>query len=223
MKISASTFEFLEELKQNNNRPWFEANKKRYLEARSEFVVFLTEFILKAGKIDHLPVQDPAKCIFRIYRDVRFSHNKDPYKVNLAAVVNRGPEQKKCMMYINLQPGESYVGGGMYEPTPEGLKAIRQEIHYNGEQLEKIVSAKGFKTMFGGIYEEGKLKKAPKGYDPAHPHIELLKFRHYVIGRDCPDDVVLSDNFMEYCLDTLKASLPFYSFIDGAILNSESV
>ncbi len=222
MKISESTYEFLTEIKDNNNKIWFDTNKKRYISARNEFIDFLTAFMLRVNKFETLPVQDPAKCLYRIYRDVRFSPNKEPYKSHMAAIVSRGGQPKKCMFYIHLQAGETFVGGGMYDPAPEVLKAIRQEIHYNGHTLESLISSKSFKSCFGELYNEGKLKKAPKGYDPAHPHIELLKYKHYLVGRNCKDEVAVSEKFMDFCVETYKASMGFYSFIDGAVLNAES-
>ena len=141
MKISESTYEFLTEIKDNNNKIWFDTNKKRYISARNEFIDFLTAFMLRVNKFETLPVQDPAKCLYRIYRDVRFSPNKEPYKSHMAAIVSRGGQPKKCMFYIHLQAGETFVGGGMYDPAPEVLKAIRQEIHYNGHTLESLISS----------------------------------------------------------------------------------
>ena len=97
MKISESTYEFLTEIKDNNNKIWFDTNKKRYISARNEFIDFLTAFMLRVNKFETLPVQDPAKCLYRIYRDVRFSPNKEPYKSHMAAIVSRGGQPKKCM------------------------------------------------------------------------------------------------------------------------------
>lgn len=217
MKISGDTFKFLGELKENNNKTWFENNRKRYLAAKENFTEFVTILMERMGKIEKLPVQDPARCIYRIYRDVRFSPNKDPYKSHLAALIHRGLQPRKCAWYVHIQPGESIAGGGMYDPKPEELKAIRQEIHFNGQALQTILSAKNFKKYFSEIWAEDKLKKAPQGFPPEHPYIELLKYKHYLIARDFTDQVVMSEEFLDITVDTYKASLEFFGFIDNGL------
>jgi uncharacterized protein (TIGR02453 family) len=217
MRIAADTFHFLAELKENNNKAWFEKNKKRYLAARGNFTEFIAVMMERISKIEKIPVQDPAKCLYRIYRDVRFSPNKDPYKSHMAALVQRGLQPRKCAWYVHIQPGESITGGGMYDPRPEELKAIRQEIHYHGESLQKIISSKKFKELFGEIWSEDKLKKAPQGYSTDHPYIELLKYKHYLIAKDFTDEEVMSEDFLDLAVMTYKASQEFFEFIDTGL------
>ncbi len=219
--IHPDTFPFLREIQENNHKQWFEANKERYTRARKQFISFIGELIVRLNKIETLPVQDPARNVFRIYRDVRFSKNKDPYKNNLGGWISRGESPRTASFYIHLQPDDCFIGGGMYDPTPEELKAIRQEIHFHGDTLNKIVNAKKFKADFGGIFAEDKLKKAPQGYSPDHPHIELLKFKHYVIGKPVTEEQILSDDFLDLCIETYKNSLDFFHFLDQAIRMKE--
>lgn len=222
IRIHPDTFNFLNELQANNNRPWFEANKSRYTEARNQFVRFIGELSERVSKIEKIPIQNPAKNVFRIYRDVRFSKNKDPYKLNFGGWIDRGTKPSAATFYIQLQPGVSFIGGGIYMPTPAELKAIRREIHFQGDKLQKIIDSKAFMLEFGGLYEEGKLKKSPKGFEPDHPYIELLKFRHYVISKNITDDVILSEQFIDVCVNSYNNCLSFFHFLDNAILNSES-
>jgi uncharacterized protein (TIGR02453 family) len=219
--LNPDTFSFLTGIQENNNKIWFEANKPRYIDVRKQFIDFISELIVNIAKIEKIPVQDPAKNVFRIYRDVRFSKNKDPYKNNMGGWISRGESPRTASFYIHLQPGESFIGGGMYDPTPEELKAIRREIHFQGDALQKIVDSKTFKSEFGGIFVEDKLKKAPQGFQTDHPHIELLKFKHYVVGKPVSEEDMLSEKFMDTCLKTYANSLDFFRFLDNAILNKE--
>jgi len=221
IKLHPDTYSFLTGIQENNNKIWFEANKPRYVEARKQFIDSIAALQDNIAKIEKIPAQDPSKNVFRIYRDVRFSKNKDPYKNNLGGWISRGDSPRKAVFYIHLQPGESFIGGGIYDPTPEELKAIRREIHFQGDTLQRIVDSKTFKSEFGGIFAEDKLKKAPQGFQTDHPHIELLKFKHYVVGKSIPDSVMQSDKLMDVCLKTYAHCLDFFRFLDNAIQNRE--
>src|SRR5271154_4246981 len=136
--ISKDSFHFLEKLKLNNNKPWFEKNRPIYEKARAEYLSFITELMKGIRKIEMIPEKEPAKYIQRIYRDIRFSKDKTPYKSHFSSIIDRGPENQKCPVYFHIQPGKSMMGGGVWDPSSDTLKKIRQEIDYNSAGLKKI-------------------------------------------------------------------------------------
>jgi len=216
--INRSTLEFLSKLSKNNNREWFEKNRPAYETAKTNFREFVNELIISTAKFDpsikHLEAKD---CIFRINRDVRFSKNKAPYKNNFGAILSPGGKKGfDAGYYIQIQPGASFIAGGMWQPPTPQINAIRQEIDYNTKEFKKIISDKEFKKYFGKLSEEDKLKTAPKGYDKAHPEIELLKFKSYIIVHNLKDSEVLSKNFLKHCNDIMKAMKPLNLFLRRA-------
>ena len=215
--ISKRTYHFLTELKNNNNRDWFQANKELYDEAKADFEEFLAKLVPAIAKFDKSVANlEPKKCIFRIYRDTRFSKDKTPYKTNLGAHLSSGgkmTDHNLAGYYIHLEPGNSFLGGGAYLPPASWLKAIRQEIDYNAKDLKKIIGSKSFKKYFGKIEGE-KLKTAPKGYPKDHPEIDLLKFKSLVAVHNFSDKQALSDSFPEYSVQVFKALEPFNRFMN---------
>lgn len=215
--ISPEVFAFFSELKENNNKVWFEARKGRYEQIREDFALFMGEFLERIRKVDDLPAIDPKKTIFRIYRDIRFSKDKTPLKTHLAAVVDRGPKwQDKCGFYIHIEPGASFIGGGAWEPSGTALKAIRQEIDYNAEPLLEILNNREFRKLFGGLGGD-RLQKAPKDYQIDHPHIDLLKHKQFLVSRKFTDNEVLSPSFQDELVKCYKAALPFFTYLDTVL------
>lgn len=214
--ISKDTFSFLTKIKTNNNRPWFEKNRPLYEKARVEYLGFMTGLVEGIRKIESIPEKEPAKYMHRIYRDIRFSKDKTPYKTHFSSIIERGAENMKCPFYIHVQPGKSMIGGGIWDPSPETLKMIRQEIDYNSTGLKKVTNSKEFLKHFGKIYGE-KLSRPPKGYEESNPNIELLKFKQLYVQRDLEDDLVLSRNLIPEILKSYKAALPFFTFFDVAM------
>ena len=218
--ISKNTFKFLKELKQKNKRDWFLENKPRYEEAKKGFEVFIDALIAEISKFDGSIGHHTAKeCIFRIYRDVRFSKDKSPYKTHMGAHITSAAKKSeihsRAGYYIHIGPGESMLAGGAYLPQGPWIKAIRQEIAYNAADLKKIISGKNFKEYFGEIEGE-KLKKAPKGYEPDHPEIELLKYKSFLASHKCSDSKVTSIEFLNHCVNVFKVLHPFDSFLNRA-------
>jgi uncharacterized protein (TIGR02453 family) len=211
--ISKDTFHFLNQIKLNNNRPWFEKNRPVYERARAEWLAFVTQLVTGLRKIENIPEKEPAKYIQRIYRDIRFSKDKTPYKSHFSSIIERGPESRKCPLYLHIQPGKSMMGGGIWDPPGEILKKIRQEIDYNSSGLKKIINAKDFLKYFGKISGE-KLARPPKGYDTDNPNIELLKFKQLFVQRSFDDQLVLSKNLIPEILKSYTAALPFFTFFD---------
>lgn len=216
--IEKSTLEFLSKLSKNNNKDWFEKNRPAYETAKNNFKEFIDDVIIASAKFDPaIKNLESKNCIFRINRDVRFSKNKAPYKNNFGASISPGGKKSfSAGYYIQVQPGQSFIAGGMWQPPAPQINAIRQEIDYNAKEFKKIISAKEFKKYFGALSDEDKLISAPKGYDKTHPEIELLKHRSYIVVHDLKDSDVLSKDFLKHCTNVMKATHPMNLFLRKA-------
>jgi len=214
--ITKETFHFLKQIKLNNNKPWFEKNRPRYEKARAEYLEFVTKLIQGIRKIEPIPEKEPVKYIQRIYRDIRFSKDKTPYKSHFSSIVERGLENRKCPLYIQIKPGGSMMGGGIWDPSADTLKMVRQEIDYNNARLKKIINTKVFLNEFAKI-SGTKLTRPPKGYEADNPAIELLKFKQLYVERSFDDELVMSSHLIPEILKSYKAALPFFTFFDTAM------
>lgn len=211
---------FLKALAKNNNREWFEKNKSKYLEAKDQFDQFVAELLKDLTEYDQsLAGLNPKKITFRIYRDIRFSKNKTPYKINMSAGISpRGKMVDEPGVYLHIQPNnKSFVAAGLWMPQPEPLAKIRQEIDYNGNVLAKVMSDKKFKKMYGQFETEYALKNIPKGYDKDHAHIEWLKLKSFVVSHPFTDEEVKSKKFIKTVIDTYKTAKPLNDFLKEAI------
>ncbi|MCX6274867.1 MAG: DUF2461 domain-containing protein [Bacteroidetes bacterium] len=219
--IQKSTLDFLKNLKKNNEREWFDANKEKYLAAKANVDSFVEDVIKSFSSFDKSLAGLKAKdCVFRIYRDVRFSKDKSPYKTNMGAGINRGGKKMEIAgYYLHIEPGKTMIAGGRWMPSGDHLKKIRQEIDYNGKQLHKILSDKNFKKLFGGLdnSDEYKLVRPPKGYDKDHKDVELLKLNSYLVWHEFSDKDMLSKNFLKNLTATAKAMKPLLDFLNTAI------
>lgn len=219
--ITPSTFQFLKDLKTNNNREWFTANKPRYDAAKKEFEEFINVLIPKLAVFDksigHLTAKD---CVFRIYRDVRFSKDKSPYKTHLGAYISKAGKKTdvhgNAGYYIHLEDGQTMLAGGAYVPPSAWVNAIRQEIDYNTVEFKKILLSKNFKNYFGQIEGE-KLTRPPKGYDISHPDIELLKLKSFLVTHRVPNKLVTSNDFLTHSVKVFKTLYPFNNFLNRAL------
>jgi uncharacterized protein (TIGR02453 family) len=211
---------FLKGLAKNNDRVWFEKNKAKYLQAKDQFDQFVAKLVYELADFDQsLTGLDPKKITFRIYRDVRFSKNKLPYKSNMSAGISpRGKMVAEPGVYLHIQPNnKSFVAAGLWMPEPEPLGKIRQEIDYNGAALTKIMTDKKFKKMYGAFETEYALKNIPKGYEKDHPQAEWLKLKSFVVSHYFTDEEVKSKNFMKTVIDTYKTAKPLNDFLIEAI------
>ncbi len=217
--ISPATLKFLSSLKKNNNKDWFDKHKNDYLSAKANMEMTVAEFIGSIAKFDKaIAGLDPAKCLFRIYKDVRFSKDKSPYKTNLGASINPNGKQKvEPVYYLHIEPGNSFIAGGMWMPPAEELKKIRQEIDYNGKVLKKILGNDVFKKQFGGLSAEYKLKTTPKGYDKNHPDIELLRHTSYIVWAKLSDKLICSKALHKDLAQKAKLIKPFLDFLRVAL------
>lgn len=219
--ITHITLDFLNQLKQNNTREWFQDHKKEYEAAKKEVEHFISTLIPAISRIDPL-IQSPdvKDCLFRIFKDVRFSKDKSPYKTNFGAFIGRGG--RKTLFpgyYIHIEPGESMIAGGVYQPQPETLKLLRNEVYFNGPEFRKILEAKEFRKYFGSLDEFDKMKKPPREYPSDFPDIELLKYRSFIVSQMIADEQVLSGSYPDYVLEVVKAMQPLNAFLNRAISN----
>ncbi|HLT82241.1 MAG TPA: DUF2461 domain-containing protein [Cyclobacteriaceae bacterium] len=215
-----SILSFLRSLSRNNNREWFEKNKGRYLAARSEFEEFIARLCKDLPSVDPvLAGTDPKKSIFRIYRDVRFSKDKRPYKTNFAAAFSAsGKGLGTPGYYLHIEPGgKSMVAGGLYMPEAEKLAKVRQEIDYNGESLHRILSDKKFRKWYDGLWDGDRLKTVPRGYPKDHPDADLLRLKSFIAEYVFPDDAVKSPRFYKSVLAGFGALAPLNAYLTEAI------
>jgi uncharacterized protein (TIGR02453 family) len=216
--IQRSTLEFLAKLKKNNTKDWFDKNRKEYDSAKENYKEFLAELILNISKFDPaVKSLEPKDCMFRINRDIRFSNDKTPYKTNIgASIAPGGKKSDSAGYYIHIQPGASFLAGGVWHPEPPQLNAIRQEIDYNMDEFRKLTANKSFKKFFGALSVEDKIKTTPKGYDKDHPEIESLKLRSFIMECSLDDKTVLSKDLLKQCTDIFKAMYPMNVFLRRA-------
>ncbi len=213
--IQISTFEFLNKLKKNNSKEWFDKNRTLYETAKTDFQKFIDELIVSISNFDtsikHLKAKE---CMFRINRDVRFSNNKSPYKTNMGASISPGGKKSfSAGYYLHIEPSNSFLAGGMWQPPSPQINAIRQEIDYNVDEFKKIISDKIFKKHFKTLSQEDKLKTAPKGYEKTHPDLDLLKYKSYIVVEEFTDEEVLSKNFLKQCTSGFQAMYPLNKFL----------
>jgi uncharacterized protein (TIGR02453 family) len=209
---------FLEQLQENNNREWFQANKILYDNAKEEFERFINSLIPAIAKFDDSAKLMTAKeCIFRIFRDVRFAKDKSPYKTNFGAFIAKGGRKNHGPgYYFHLQPGESFLAGGVWMPSPDIMKKIRQEIYYNVDELKGILNNKDFKKYFSGIDDWDRQKLAPREYPKDFPDIDLLKNRSFTVSYKLDDKIINSEKLFDYAIGVYQVMKPYNAFLAKA-------
>ena len=210
--------DFLKSLKRNNDREWFEKNRGKYENAKEDFEQFVSALIKELSKINPALGSLKAKdCVFRIYRDVRFSKNKAPYKTNMGAYfVEGGKKSEKAGFYIQAEPGNGFIAGGCWMPQAPALKAIRQEIDYNLPDFEKILKDKSFKKLFGEL-SDSRLKTTPKGYESTNPAISHLRQTSFITEMALDDKTFTSKTLVKKCAEVYKTMSPFLKFLNTAM------
>jgi uncharacterized protein (TIGR02453 family) len=219
--ISSNTLIFLKNLKKNNNKTWFDANREKYLVSKNNFEEFITDLLEKMILFDSDLKELSAKdCIFRINRDVRFSKDKTPYKISRSASFNKGGKKSvNAGYYFHLQPGgNSFVGGGLWMPQPEDLKKLRQEIDYCFPEFKKITAAPSFKRHYKELEKDEKqmLVNVPKGYDKENPAVDFLRMKSFVATKNISDADILSPKLTNEIIQSYKALMPLVKFINRA-------
>jgi len=218
--LRSETFDFLKELAVNNNRDWFNDNKSRHDQAKSNVIDFAAGIIAGLSKIDpSIPSGlDPKNCIMRIYRDIRFSKDKTPYKTNFGlALSGQGKNFSDAGYYLNIHPDKSFLAGGCWLPEAGMLKAIRQEIDYNGAAFHEIIDNVSFKNYYGSSDVEYKLKTLPKGYSADHPDIEYLKLKSFTFSHSLSSLELRSKHSLEEVVNGFAILSPFIAFLKGAV------
>lgn len=207
---------FLKDLKENNDRDWFTKNRTRYDEAQKTFESFINQLIPEIRSFDaSIDLITAKDCIFRIYRDVRFSANKAPYKTNFGAYIARGGKKSTWAgYYVHFEPGSCMLAGGMYMPPTDQLKKARQEVYFNSTELKRIMSDETFTTYYNGLDDEYKMTRPPKEFPPDFPDIDLLKYKSYIVGQMVIDELATSDEFLYHALGAFRAMFPFNSFLN---------
>ncbi len=212
---------FLNKLKLNNNRDWFNVHKDEYQSIQQEIKKFYEDIKLNLEQEDEI---EKLK-MFRVYRDVRFSKDKTPYNHHFAGSFSRSGKQLRGGYYLRIRPGESFLAGGFWQPNKEDLFRIRKEIEISDIELRKILADSNFKKYFGGILLGEELKTAPKGFQKDHPAIDLIRKKGFIAVRNFTDKEVLSSNFLKEVNDSFRALRPFFDYMSEVLttdLNGES-
>ncbi|MFN8493701.1 MAG: DUF2461 domain-containing protein [Caldilineaceae bacterium] len=212
------TLNFLNELRDNNNKAWFEQNRARYEQAKTSFEQFIAQLIAGLSASDDMTEVAAKDCIFRINRDVRFSKDKSPYKTGMGAnIAPGGKKSNKLGYYLHLEPnGASMAAGGLYMPTGEQIGKFRQAIDRKSEVFKAIIAAPAFVHAFGTVTGD-KLATAPQGYSRAHPEIDLLKLKQIIVMHHFTDEEVAAPVFAAQVLDVFRAMKPFLDYLNRII------
>jgi uncharacterized protein (TIGR02453 family) len=216
--LAKETVDFLKELEKNNNRDWFNENKDRFVRANDNVIAMTGELMSMIAKFDPAIVGlDPKSCVFRIYRDVRFSKDKSPYKTNLGAFI--APGGKNTMApgyYFHIQPRMFFGAAGKHMPDAGELLKIRNAIVANTKDFLKIVEAKKIKDRFGGL-DGDRLSKPPKGFAVDAPAIEYLKLKSFTVSQEFPEKIATSNEYPKLLTDSFKAAYPLIVFLRNAL------
>jgi uncharacterized protein (TIGR02453 family) len=213
--------DFLNAIKENNNREWFTANKKWYQTENDKFKKLVKQIEKGLNKTDQI---ESAK-VFRIYRDVRFSSDKTPYKSSFSAGFTRATNALRGGYYLHMEPGATFVGGGFWNPNPADMLRIRKEFELDRSEIDKITQNNTFRNYFGELKGD-ELKTAPKGFDKNHPNIDLIKKKQWVVGRNFSDKEINSAHFSDEVVTTFNALRPFFDYMSHVLttdLNGESI
>jgi uncharacterized protein (TIGR02453 family) len=222
MQFQKNSFQFLKDLQKNNNRDWFTEHKPTFVEIQKQVKELFLEMQENLEKHDDI---DKMK-IYRIYRDVRFSKDKTPYNPRLAMSFSRLGKHLRGGYFLQIKPGESFLGGGFWQPEKEDLLRIRKEIEQDATEFRDILEDKDYIKYFGGKFAGDELKSAPRGFDKEHKDIDLLRKKGFIAIRNFTDAEVLSPNFLEELDDTFKALRPFFNLFSDVLttnLNGESL
>lgn len=217
--ISKETFQFLRELKLNNQKEWFDLNRSVYIRIRKDFEDFINQIILEIGRFDQEAAQTTAKAsVFRINRDIRFSKDKLPYKTNFGAYIAQGGRKGiSAGYYIHVEPAACFLAGGIYMPSGPVLKALRKEIYDNIQEFKELLNALDFKKHFGGRLEAEKLKSAPQGFPRDFPDLDYLRYKHYTVIKNEPDSLCQKSDFIEEVKAVFGAMAPLNHFLNRAV------
>jgi uncharacterized protein (TIGR02453 family) len=219
--ITPKTIEFLKKLAKNNNKEWFTEHKPQFKKLEADVKLFFQSLRGKMEKHDQIE----RLKVFRIYRDVRFSKDKTPYKTQFSASFSRAGAALRGGYYCCIKPGESFIATGFWDPNKEDLYRIRKEWELDASELREIMSAKKFKSVWGEMQGDG-VKTAPKGFDKEHSNIDLIRKKQFIFVRNFSDNEVLSEKFITEVDKSFQEIRPFFNLMSSILttnLNGESL
>jgi len=219
--LSPDVFTFYKELKENNTREWFEPQKVRFKNLEKEVKAF--NEVVKVG----LEATDEIERVklFRIYRDVRFSKNKTPYKTHFGSSFHRKKPHLRGGYYIHISPGDSFIAAGFWDPNPADLLRIRKEMEVDATELRAVIGETSFKKTWGPL-QGNAVKTAPKGFAKDHPDIDLIRQKQFLFIKKFEDKSVLSSGFQNEVISSFTAIRPFFDYMSSVLttdLNGESI
>ena len=217
VNVTQKNFNFLEKLRKNNNRDWFSDNKSEYQTQHEEMISFADSLLQKISSHDQIETVSGKKSLFRIYRDVRFSKNKAPYKTHWAGGFKRATKKLRGGYYFHIESGnKSMVAGGFWGPNKDDLARIREELAMDPTELRSIITEQNFVEHFETLKGE-QLKTAPKGYPKDHGSVDLLRFKQFIFHKSFTDKEVLSDDFADKLNESFIAMRPFLDYMSDVL------
>ena len=217
--LQSSTIQFLKLLKKNNNKEWFDQNRKLYEVAKADYLNFVSKVLNEIQTFDTTLLElQPKQCVFRLNRDVRFSKNKEPYKTNFGASFSKGAKKIQCAgYYFHLEPGANFIGGGLWMPMAPDLNKVRQEIDYCFKEFSSILKKPIFKSTYGAMDSTAKLVRPPKGFEIDNSAIEYLKLKSFVVTRPLKDSELTDKQLIKNVVKDFKTIAPLVHFLNRAI------
>jgi len=219
------TLAYLNKLDKNNNRLWFQSNKKIYAESYDEMIDFAGEVMNEMSAHDFIETVSAKKSLFRIYRDVRFGKDKTPYKTHWGGFLRRAGEENRGGYYYQIGPKGSYIMGGFFNPSKEDLLHIRKHLSQDAEAFKKVTNSNKFKKVFDSL-RGSQLKSSPRGFEKDDPNIDLLRFKQFLLRHDFTDKEVLSKNFPQVVSQAFQEMRPFFNIMSEILttdLNGRSI
>nr|WP_321450291.1 DUF2461 domain-containing protein [uncultured Carboxylicivirga sp.] len=216
--IQPIVYDFLNQLKNNNNREWFTENKLLYQKAKTSFEYSVKKIIELINTIDSgIGILEPKDCIFRIFRDTRFSKDKTPYKTNMGAyIVKGGKKSPRGGYYFHAEPGASFIAVGIHCPPSDVLKKVRKEVYNFADEFKEIIEDKDFKALYPEMYPD-KLKMAPKGFPKDFEDIDLLKYKSYIVSHTMSDDEMIDNGSVQLFAKLISTAKPLNDFINQGL------
>lgn len=214
--IHPQVFSFLSELRENNDRDWFNDHKEQYRQAHQHMIAFADALIDRLGQHDELEPVTGKKSLFRIYRDVRFSKDKSPYKVHFAGRMTRATRLRRGGYYFHIKPGDTFIASGFWAPESADLRRIREEIAADDRPLRRLLADSGFRKYWGEI-EGDELKTAPQGFPRDHAAIDLLRKKQFIAVRRFSDSEARDPGFADQIVASFKALRPFLDYMSEVL------
>lgn len=216
IQIQESSLRYLKQLKKNNNRSWFLANKDQFIQAQTNLELFAGVLLTALNSHDLIETPTGKKSLHRIYRDTRFSSDKTPYKSNWSGSFSRATKSRRGGYYFHIESGNSFIAGGFWGPNPQDIKRIRDEIAFDAAPLRKILTSRSFVSTFGKLQGE-QLKTVPRGFDSNNEAIDLLRYKQFLLIRKFTDEEVLDASFVKQASQTFKNMRPFFDYMSEVL------